>query len=47
MAVSYKKLWELFLDEDMKKKNLCTKAGAILVSVTKMAEAVMLPQKLS
>lgn len=27
MAVSYKKLWKLLIDKDMKKKDLCEKAG--------------------
>lgn len=27
MAVSYKKLWKLLIDKDMKKKDLCAKAG--------------------
>lgn len=36
MAVSYKKLWKLLIDKDMKKKNLCAKAGVSTASVTKM-----------
>ena len=27
MSVSYKKLWKLLIDKDMKKKDLCAKAG--------------------
>ena len=27
MAVSYKKLWKLLIDKDMKKKDLCTHFG--------------------
>lgn len=27
MAVSYKKLWKLLIDRDMKKKDLCVAAG--------------------
>ncbi len=27
MAVSYKRLWKLLIDKDMKKKDLCAKAG--------------------
>ena len=27
MAVSYKKLWKLLIDRDMKKKDLCAAAG--------------------
>ena len=36
MAVSYKKLWKLLIDRDMKKKDLCEKAGISTASVTKM-----------
>ena len=36
MAVSYKKLWKLLIDKDMKKKNLCARAGISSASVTKM-----------
>lgn len=36
MAVSYKKLWKLLIDKDMKKKDLCAKAGISPSSVTKM-----------
>ena len=36
MAVSYKKLWKLLIDRDMKKKELCEKAGISSASVTKM-----------
>ena len=36
MAVSYKKLWKLLIDKDMKKKDLCSKAGISSASVTKM-----------
>lgn len=38
MAVSYKKLWKLLIDKDMKKKkkDLCAKAGISSASVTKM-----------
>ena len=36
MAVSYKKLWKLLIDKDMKKKELCTKAGISTSSLTKM-----------
>ena len=35
MAGSYKKLWKLLIDKDMKKKDLCAKAG-IISSITKM-----------
>ena len=36
MAVSYKKLWKMLIDKDMKKKDLCKKAGISPASVTKM-----------
>lgn len=36
MAVSYKKLWKLLIDKDMKKKDLCAKAGISSASITKM-----------
>ena len=38
MAVSYKKLWKLLIDRDMKKKDLCKKAGISSASVTKMGK---------
>ena len=38
MAVSYKKLWKLLIDKDMKKKDLCAKAGISSSSVTKMGK---------
>ncbi|MBQ2911925.1 MAG: helix-turn-helix transcriptional regulator [Clostridia bacterium] len=36
MTVSYKKLWKLLIDRDMKKKELCAKAGISTSSLTKM-----------
>ena len=36
MAVSYKQLWKLLIDKDMKKKDLCARAGISSASVTKM-----------
>lgn len=36
MAVSYKKLQKLLIDKDMKKKDLCAKAGISSASITKM-----------
>ena len=33
MSVSYKKLWKLLIDKDMKKKDLCEKAGISPASV--------------
>ena len=38
MSVSYKKLWKLLIDTDMKKKDLCAKAGISSASVTKMGK---------
>lgn len=36
MAVSYKKLWKLLIDRDMKKKDLLTAAGISQSSLSKM-----------
>ncbi len=36
MAVTYKKLWKLLIDRDMKKKDLCEKAHVSPASLTKM-----------
>ena len=38
MAVSYKKLWKMLIDKDMKKKDLCANAGISTASVTKMGK---------
>ena len=38
MAVSYKRLWKLLIDKDMKKKELCEKAGISSSSLTKMGK---------
>ena len=38
MEVSYKKLWKILIDKDMKKKDLCAKAGISSASVTKMGK---------
>ena len=38
MMVSYKKLWKLLIDKDMKKKDLCELAGISPASVTKMGK---------
>ncbi len=38
MAVSYKKLWKLLIDKDMKKKDLCTLSGISPSSLTKMGK---------
>lgn len=36
MAVSYKKRWKLLIDKNVKKKDLCEKAGISPASVAKM-----------
>ena len=36
MSVSYKKLWKLLIDKDMKKKELAELAGISQYTVTKM-----------
>ena len=36
MTVSYKKLWKLLIDRDMKKKDLLTAAGISQSSLSKM-----------
>ena len=38
MAVSYKKLWKLLIDRDMKKKDLFVSAGIIHASVAKLGK---------
>lgn len=38
MAVSYKRLWKLLIDRDMKKKDLCARAGISSASITKMGK---------
>ena len=38
MKASYKKLWKLLIDKDMKKKELCAKAGISPSSLTKMGK---------
>ena len=38
MTVSYKKLWKMLIDKDMKKKDLCAKAGISSSSLTKMGK---------
>ena len=38
MAVSYKRLWKMLIDKDMKKKDLCEKAGISASSVTKLGK---------
>ena len=38
MEVSYKKLWKLLMDKDMKKKDLQAAAGISWASVTKLSK---------
>ena len=38
MAVSYKKLWKILIDKDIKKKYLSTMAGISPATITKMGK---------
>ena len=38
MDISYKKLWKLLIDKDMKKKDLQVSAGISWASVTKLSK---------
>lgn len=38
MSISYKKLWKLLIDKEMKKKDLQTAAGISSASITKMGK---------
>lgn len=38
MAVSYKKLWKILIDKDMKKKDLQIATGLSWASITKMSK---------
>ena len=38
MAVSYKKLWKLLIDKEIKKKDLSSKAGVSPATITKMGK---------
>ena len=38
MAVSYKKLWKLLIDRDMKKKDLCAAANVSHASMAKLGK---------
>jgi putative transcriptional regulator len=38
MAISYKKLWKLLIDKDMKKKDLQKAAGISSASITKLGK---------
>ena len=38
MAISYKKLWKLLIDKDLKKKDLQAMAGISAASITKLGK---------
>ena len=38
MSVSYKKLWKMLIDRDMKKKDLCAAAGISHASMAKLGK---------
>lgn len=38
MVFSYKKLWKLLIDKEMKKKDLCEKAGVSSATLSKMVK---------
>ena len=38
MAVSYKRLWKLLIDRDMKKKDLCAATGVSHASIAKLGK---------
>ena len=38
MSISYKKLWKLLIDRDMKKKDLQREAGISSASITKLGK---------
>jgi len=38
MAVSYKKLWKILIDKDMKKKDLQKASGVSWASITKLSK---------
>lgn len=38
MAISYKKLWKILIDKDMKKKDLQVAAGVSWSSITKLSK---------
>ena len=38
MAVSYKKLWKILIDKDIKKKDLSVMAGVSPATITKMGK---------
>jgi len=38
MVFSYKKLWKMLIDRDMKKQELCAKAGISSATLTKLVK---------
>ncbi len=38
MRICYKKLWKLLIDKEIKKKDLCAKAGVSPATITKMGK---------
>ena len=38
MAISYKKLWKVLIDRDLKKKDLCAAAGISHTSMAKLGK---------
>lgn len=38
MAISYRKLWKVLIDKDMKKKDLCAAAGISHTSMAKLGK---------
>lgn len=38
MVFSYKKLWKMLIDRDMKKQDLCAKAGISSATLTKLVK---------
>ena len=38
MVISYKKLWKVLIDRDMKKKDLCAGAGISHTSIAKLGK---------
>ena len=38
MAISYKKLWKILIDQDMKKKDLCVAVGISNASMAKIGK---------
>lgn len=39
MSISYKKLWKILIDKDMKKKDLCAAAGISHASMAKLGKS--------